>query len=81
MEGKRQEQMKALHDYAEVRGLVDQKKYAEAVAALDKTQLEDSTKTHLRTALESNEEYVIERTFEELDSRIMQALCWKCWRD
>ena len=70
-----------LHDYAEVRGLVDKKEYAEALSKLNGSQLSQSTKEQLQRALESDDEYVINRTFGELDARIMQALCWACWKE
>jgi len=69
-----------LHDYAEVRGLVEIKDYSEALAKLKDSCLNESTKNQLRIALESSDDYVIKRTFGELDARIMQALCWDCWR-
>lgn len=72
---------KQLHDYAEVRGLVVIKDYHEALAKLKDTELNISTKEHLQKALESNDQYIIDRTFTELDARIMQALCWECWGD
>ena len=68
-----------LHDYAEVRGLVDIKNYAEALAKLNASCLNESTKEQLKEALESGNGYVIQRVFIELDARIMQALCWGCW--
>lgn len=72
---------KQLHDYAEVRGLVQIKNYTEALAKLKNSELNTSTKEQLQRALESNEAYIIERTFGELDARIMQALCWGCWKE
>lgn len=69
-----------LHDYAEVRGLVEIKDYSEALAKLKASCLNESTKNQLQTALESGDDYIIKRTFGDLDARIMQALCWKCWR-
>lgn len=70
-----------LHDYAEVRGLVAEGKHDEAITKLDASCLDSSTKQQLRKALDSKIQYVIDRTFGEIDSRVMQALCWKCWRD
>ncbi len=72
---------KQLHDYAEVRGLVQIKNYPEALEKLNNSELSTSTKEQLQRALESNEAYIIERTFSELDARIMQALCWSCWKE
>jgi len=70
-----------LHDYAEVRGLVEAKKYEEALGKLNNSTLNPSTREQLQKALTSKNNYIIERTFTEMDSRIMQALCWDCWRD
>lgn len=72
---------KQLHDYAAVRGLVADKKYDEALTQVKGSALNDSTREQLQMALESGDEYIITRTFSELDARIMQALCWDCWRD
>jgi len=69
-----------LHNYAEVRGLVETKNYPEALVKLKDSCLNESTKNQLRVVLESSDDYVIKRTFGELDARIMQALCWDCWR-
>lgn len=73
------ESVRQLHDYAEVRGLVHLRNYAEALRKLKDSALNPSTKELLLKALESKEDYVIGRTFEELDNRITQALCWRCW--
>lgn len=70
-----------LHDYAEVRGLVEVKNYPDALERLNNSELNISTKEQLKRALESKDDYIIERTFTELDARVMQALCWDCWRD
>lgn len=72
---------KQLNDYAEVRGLVDVRNYPEALAKLNNSELNASTKEHLQKALKSNSAYIIERTFGELDARVMQALCWDCWKE
>lgn len=70
-----------LQQYAAVRELVDAEEFSEALATLENTSLNSSTKEHLQRALESKEPYIIGRTFGELDARIMQALCWDCWKD
>lgn len=75
-----QDSRNQLHDYAEVRGIVELKNYSEALSKLKNSRLNDSTRTQLQKALESNDDYIIQRTFHELDTRIMQALCWECWR-
>lgn len=73
------ESVKQLDDYGELRRLVHLRNYDEALRKLEDSALNPSTKELLQKALESKENYVIGRTFEELDSRIMQALCWRCW--
>lgn len=70
-----------IRDYTEVRGLVHLRNYDDALQKLKDSKLDSSTKAQLQNALESKEDYVIGRTFDELDSRIMQALCWRCWPD
>jgi len=72
---------KQLHDYADVRYLVGVKNYPEALAKLENCELNISTKEQLQKALKSNNAYIIERTFGELDARVNQALCWDCWKE
>ena len=67
--------------YSEVRRLAKGSKYSEALEALEVSSLTETTKLHLKTVLESGEQYVVDRTFIEMDARIMQALCWGCWRE
>ena len=70
--------MNQLRDYANLRDLVDIRKYGEALTQLKNSALNASTKEQLQKALESNDAYIIERTFDELNAKIMQALCWNC---
>ena len=74
------EPVEQLHEYAEIRGLVASKDYGKALEVLNTSCLEESTKKQLQLALESKENYVIERIFSEFDARIMQSLCRSCWR-
>ena len=69
-----------IDSYARVRRMVKKGDYQEAVVELDKSGISDSTKRQLKLALESGERYVVEKVFGEMDARIMQALCWDCWR-
>lgn len=70
-----------LDEYRQLRTLVHTGDYSKALTQLDNSKLNDSTKTHLQRALESKDTYIINRTFGELDARIMQALCWDCWKE
>lgn len=70
-----------LVQYSEIRRLVKQGNRAEALQKLEASNLESSTKERLKLALQSGENYVIDRIFSELDARLANALCWDCWRD
>ena len=70
-----------MREYVVVRGLVHLKNYDEALRKLKDSSLNSTTKAQLQNALESKEDYVIGRTFDEMDKRISQAMCWKCWPD
>ena len=70
-----------MESYADISRLVDDGKYEEAISKLSSSRITASTKEQLIKALESNETYVIESTFAELNSRIAQAMCWNCWRE
>jgi len=70
-----------MESYAEIRKLVHSGQVARALEAVKQSPISQSTKQHLQRVLETNNQYIIDRTFLELDSRIAQALCWSCWRD
>ncbi|GAI57950.1 unnamed protein product, partial [marine sediment metagenome] len=55
--------------------------FARALESLKQSPISQSTKQHLQRVLETNNQYVIDRTFLEIDSRIAQALCWDCWKE
>ena len=67
--------------YAEIRRLARCGQFAKALESIKESSISQSTKQHLQRVLETNNQYVIDRTFLEIDSRIAQALCWGCWRD
>ena len=67
--------------YAEIRRLARSGQLGKALESVKQSPISESTKQHLQKVLESNDQYVIDRTFLELDLRIAQALCWSCWRD
>lgn len=69
-----------LQAYTEVRNLAKAGNHQQAIAALETSSINESTKAQLKLALESKEEYVITRIFGELDARLKQAICWECWR-
>jgi len=70
-----------LVQYSEIRTLVKQGKSQEALQKLEASTLNSSTKEQLKLALQSDESYVIDRIFGELDAKLANALCWDCWRD
>ena len=70
-----------MESYAEIRRLIRSGQFGKALESVKQSPISQSTKQHLQRVLESNDQYVIDRTFLELDSRIAQALCWGCWRD
>ena len=70
-----------MESYAEIRRLARSGHFAKALESVKQSPISQSTKQHLQKVLETKDEYVIERTFLEIDSRIDQALCWDCWRD
>ena len=70
-----------VESYSQVRKLAKSGDFPKAIEALKASAINESTKTHLELILESRNQYVVNRTFGELDSRIMQALCWDCWKE
>ena len=70
-----------MESYAEIRRLIRSGQFGKAMESVKQSSISQSTKQHLQKVLENNDQYVIDRTFLELDSRIAQALCWGCWRD
>ena len=70
-----------MESYARIRRLVHSGQFAKALESVKQSSISQSTKKHLQRVLETNDRYVIDRTFLELDFRIAQALCWDCWRD
>jgi len=70
-----------MESYAEIRRLARCGQFAEALESVKQSPISGSTKQHLQRVLETNNQYVIDRTFLEIDSRIAQAMCWSCWRD
>ena len=70
-----------MESYAQIRKLIRSGQFGKALESVKESPISGSTKQHLQRVLESNDQYVIDRTFLEIDSRIAQALCWDCWRD
>jgi hypothetical protein len=70
-----------MENYAQISRLAHSGQFAKALESVKQSPISQSTKQHLQRVLESNDQYVIDRTFLEIDSRIAQALCWDCWRD
>ena len=70
-----------MESYAQIRRLAHSGQFVKALESVKQSPISRSTKQHLQRVLETNNPYVIDRTFLELDSRIAQALCWDCWRD
>ncbi|GAI78042.1 unnamed protein product [marine sediment metagenome] len=70
-----------MESYAQISRLAHSGQYSKALESVKESSISQSTKQHLQRVLESNNQYIIDRTFLELDSRIAQALCWDCWRD
>lgn len=70
-----------MESYAEIRRLARSGQYGKALESVRQSPISQSTKQHLQRVLETKDQYVIDRTFLEIDSRIAQALCWDCWRD
>jgi len=68
-----------MENYAQIAKLARAEQYGEALARVKESPINQSTKKHLQEVLESNEKYIIDRTFDELDARIAQAMCWECW--
>jgi len=69
-----------MESYTRIRRLVGAGQYPKALQSLEESSISPSTKQHLQKVLETNNQYIIDRTFLEIDSRIAQALCWDCWR-
>jgi len=70
-----------MESYTQIRRLAGAGQYPKALQSLEESSMSQSTKQHLQKVLETNNQYIIDRTFLEIDSRIAQALCWDCWRD
>ena len=70
-----------MESYAEIRRLARSGQFARALESVRQSPISQSTKQHLQRVLETNNQYIIDRTFLELDSRIAQALCWDCWKE
>jgi len=70
-----------MESYARIRRLVRCGQFAKALESVKQSPISESTKKHLQRVLETNSQYIIDRTFLEIDSRIAQALCWGCWRN
>lgn len=70
-----------MESYAQIRRLAHSGQFAKALESVKQSSISRSTKQHLQRVLETNDRYIIDRTFLELDSRIAQALCWDCWKD
>ncbi len=70
-----------MESYAEISKLASNGQYDKALSKIKESRLGGSTKKHLGMILGSGDKYVIDRTFDELNARIAQALCWDCWRD
>ena len=70
-----------MESYAQISRLAHSGQYSKALESVKQSMISQSTKQHLQKVLETNNQYIIDRTFLELDSRIAQALCWDCWRD
>lgn len=66
--------------YITARELVISGKYTEAFTLLESAPINESTRKQLRNVLETNDSYIINRIFGEVDARISQALCWDCWK-
>lgn len=81
MEYKTPSPTEQMRSYSEVRDFIDKKQYDKALDKLKNAELNESTRNQLEQALETGDNYIIERTFAELDNRIYQALCWNCWRE
>jgi len=70
-----------MESYTEIRRLAHSGQFDKALESVKQSPISESTKQHLQRVLETKDEYVIDRTFLEIDSRIAQALCWDCWKD
>ena len=70
-----------LESYAEIRRLARSGQFAKTLESVKQSPISQSTKQHLQRVLETNNRYIIDRTFLEIDSRIAQALCWDCWKE
>ena len=70
-----------MESYAQIRRLARSGQFAKVIERVKQSPISQSTKQHLQRVLETNNRYIIDRTFLELDSRIAQSLCWDCWRD
>ncbi|MBA7516359.1 hypothetical protein ES705_08407 [subsurface metagenome] len=70
-----------MESYAQIRRLAHSGQFDKALESVKQSPISESTKQHLQRVLETKDQYVIDRTFLEIDSRIAQALCWDCWKD
>ena len=69
-----------MESYSGISKLASKGQYNEALLKVKKSSLSNSTREHLQKVLASGDKYVIDKTFNELNARIAQALCWVCWR-
>ncbi len=70
-----------MESYAQIRRLARSGQFAKALESVKQSPISQSTKQHLQRVLETNTQYIIDRTFLEIDSRIAQAMCWDCWKE
>ena len=70
-----------MESYAEIRRLARSGQFAKALESVKQSPISRSTKQHLQRVLKTNNQYIIDRTFLEIDFRIAQALCWDCWKE
>ena len=66
--------------YSEISALARGGKYPEALEKLKASPLNESTKQHLNEVLDTGDQYLVDRTLNDLETRLAQALCWGCWR-
>ncbi|GAI51731.1 unnamed protein product, partial [marine sediment metagenome] len=63
-----------MESYAQIRRLAHSGQFARAIQSLGESPISQSTKQHLQKVLETNNQYVIDRTFLELDSSLRMLL-------
>ena len=59
-----------MESYAQIRRLARSGQFAKALETVRQSAISQSTKQHLQRVLETNSQYIIDRTFMEIDSRI-----------